>query len=657
MKNRNVAQVCILLLLAVVLTPLVAHAEERISSFIVMAHLEEDGALRVEERITVTIEHNQIRHGIYRVYPVLQRLKNGQYKRYGFEVLSITLDGKEVPYSSATRNGYKALAIGSEKHLAPLGKHTYTIAYRTIGHVLFFDNRDEIYLNVTGNDWKLPIDRASFKLFLPGGDGNILETMAFTGALGEKGSDYRMDDRNILHTTRRLVPGEGFTVALAWKKGIVTQPAPTLEDWIHSNRELAYLGVLSILVLYYLFRRWWLANASKHPVIPLFSAPEGMSPGYMAALKSKAYTGQVLHADILWAAVNGYLRMDMADKKNIVMHSKTPAKTPPEWVDNLCKGFVEHLCCSGTAVCDLQTESGQRQARNAFREQVRKYHKGQKKLWSSTIFSKISGWILMGILFIYVTTMTDSPTMHTGVFDDELELTGTIGTLFIIIACGCFGIRNTLRNRKGVARIALVVVAFVLFVVGGLAGLWLFAEGDYTLIAMMGVLAVAASILMARLPSGKYSKEGLAQYTQVQGLEMYILTAEKHRLAMLNAPDDTIEKYEELLPYAVALGCADTWQKRFDSLLSEMEYVPEWVETQGGGHADHRTCRTIVHTVTTSTAMSVAMAACVASSNVSSITSPRSSGGSGFSGSSSSSGSSGGGSSGGGSGGGGGGGW
>jgi uncharacterized membrane protein YgcG len=65
---------------------------------------------------------------------------------------------------------------------------------------------------------------------------------------------------------------------------------------------------------------------------------------------------------------------------------------------------------------------------------------------------------------------------------------------------------------------------------------------------------------------------------------MYIRTAETQRLAALNAPEDTVEKFEELLPYAVALECAEAWQKRFDTILPAANYTPAWTASAGGMH-------------------------------------------------------------------------
>ena len=61
---------------------------------------------------------------------------------------------------------------------------------------------------------------------------------------------------------------------------------------------------------------------------------------------------------------------------------------------------------------------------------------------------------------------------------------------------------------------------------------------------------------------------------------MYVGTAEKERLARINAPEDTVEIYEAMLPYAVALGMAGAWEKRFAPVLAAAGYAAEWMDDQ-----------------------------------------------------------------------------
>jgi Predicted membrane protein len=652
----------VLALLTLALLPLSGLAEERIMEFVVSARMEKDSTMLVRERIKVNIEHDVIKRGIYRVFRTTQRLDSGKYRHHEVSIVSVTLDGKKVPYTTANRDSHKAVVIGDEQAMAPLGEHDYVIIYNTTNHVRFFDDRDEIYLNVTGNEWKLPIDKAIFSLRMPGGGDDITKTAAFTGKFGERGSDAVITQGKnkdyIFYTTRRLEPGEGLTVAAAWTKGLVDQPEPTFTQRVNQNRELSYLGVFGYLVLFCFLCRLWLGRTPRPTIIPLFSAPVGMSPGYMAALKDRSYTGRVLHGDILWAAVNGYLHMDMTDKKNIVMRTRKPAKKPDLWVQHLCEPFVQLLC--GSKGCNLKTASGREKARSAFESQVYTYHEEQKELWKDTLIYKIFAWFSISTLIFFVTLFTDSPAYRESLFG-EMEFLGVTGGGFVIIAISYFAAIKNWHEHEGFTRIWKMGLALGGLLPLGFFVLWVTAEEDYALIAMLGGLAIATTVLLKRLPGGKYTKEGLAEYVQMKGLEMYICTAEKHRLAKINAPDDTVQKYEELLPYAVALGHAAAWQKRFDSLLHEMDYAPEWIEAPTLDRDETYDYRTVVSTVTTSAAMSVAVAACAATSQAAAIANKAHSDSSGSSGYSSGSGfsssDSDGGSSGGGSGGGGGGGW
>ena len=111
-------RVCVLSLMLAMLSIAFAcdvNAEERILAYDVVAELQKDSSLRMTERIRVNIEHEAIRHGIYRVYPTRRRLENGKPKRHEFDIEAVTLDGKRVPYSRSAKGAHTAIAIGSEQ--------------------------------------------------------------------------------------------------------------------------------------------------------------------------------------------------------------------------------------------------------------------------------------------------------------------------------------------------------------------------------------------------------------------------------------------------------------------------------------------------------------------------------------------------------------
>ncbi|MDO5563591.1 MAG: DUF2207 domain-containing protein, partial [Synergistaceae bacterium] len=88
--------------------------------------------------------------------------------------------------------------------------------------------------------------------------------------------------------------------------------------------------------------------------------------------------------------------------------------------------------------------------------------------------------------------------------------------------------------------------------------------------ASAAVVCVMKPLMMAR------TKSGLQLLTDIQGLALYMNTAEKERLEMFNPPEETPELFEKLLPYALALDVAKTWGNRFEKILEKAEYKPDW---------------------------------------------------------------------------------
>ncbi|MEQ9689187.1 MAG: DUF2207 domain-containing protein, partial [Bauldia litoralis] len=171
-----------------------------------------------------------------------------------------------------------------------------------------------------------------------------------------------------------------------------------------------------------------------------------------------------------------------------------------------------------------------------------------------------------------------------------------------------------------------------------LGAIW---RNGFPLVLVAGFAAMnGAFFYLLRAPTAA----GRKIMDQIEGLEMYIRTAETDRLNMAGAPDLDAKQFERILPYAVALNVEKPWSEAFEKAFARANpgdtvangYSPAW----HGGHnwGGRSLASSIASTVSTAQ-----------SSFASSIPAPKSSS-SGFSGG-------GGGGSGGGGGGGGGGGW
>ncbi len=76
----------------------------------------------------------------------------------------------------------------------------------------FFEDHDEFYWNVTGNDWPVPIDHASAEVSFPEAAAGSLRAQAFTGVYGSaergassevRGSEVSFETNNPLADARR----------------------------------------------------------------------------------------------------------------------------------------------------------------------------------------------------------------------------------------------------------------------------------------------------------------------------------------------------------------------------------------------------------------------------------------------------------------------
>ena len=65
--------------------------------------------------------------------------------------------------------------------------------------------------------------------------------------------------------------------------------------------------------------------------------------------------------------------------------------------------------------------------------------------------------------------------------------------------------------------------------------------------------------------------------SELEGLKLYLKTAEQDRFDTLNPPTKDLVFYERLLPYAIALGVENQWTDQFTEALSASEYAPTWV--------------------------------------------------------------------------------
>jgi hypothetical protein len=203
-----------------------AHAAETILSYHSDIQIDADATMTVTETIKVQAEGNQIKRGIYRDFPTVYPGPYGLKEKVGFDIVEVLRDGNPEPYFTQSVDNGVRIYIGDEAVFLTEGDYTYTIAYTTDRQLRFDEGFDELYWNVTGNDWAFSILQAEARITLPEG-AEPIDRAAYTGAFGDTGQDYKTsilaDGTIIFATTRMLAAYRGFTVAVSWPKGFVTE--------------------------------------------------------------------------------------------------------------------------------------------------------------------------------------------------------------------------------------------------------------------------------------------------------------------------------------------------------------------------------------------------------------------------------------------------
>ena len=110
---------------------------------------------------TIDVKFHQPRHGIYREIPFRYTDELGAKITTPTRILSVAdASGKAWKYDVEKTGQVIHVRIGDAKRYVD-GNQTYVITYEVENAILFLKDHDELYWNVTGNDWKAPIQEAS----------------------------------------------------------------------------------------------------------------------------------------------------------------------------------------------------------------------------------------------------------------------------------------------------------------------------------------------------------------------------------------------------------------------------------------------------------------------------------------------------------------
>jgi hypothetical protein len=293
------------------------------------------------------------------------------------------------------------------------------------------------------------------------------------------------------------------------------------------------------------------------------------------------YDARCFTAALVSLAVKGWLRITEAEGafSLVRMADKHTPLSPAE------RGVSEVLPASPGAALQLE------QANHAtLRAAIDRLRRALAREYESKLFRVNRHWILPG-LGLSVAVLLAMGWFRGG--------DAALGTLFLLVWLGFWtfaclqilatlsrGWRDALRPGIGVGtRIAGIGVALVStlvglpFLAGEVFGLFMLSQVSSAWTAPLAVALGAINwgfLYLLKQPT----RAGRALMDQIDGFRMYLTTAAGD--ALRQAPPRTPQRFEAMLPYAIALGVEDQWSARFEDVLraagrgDDPAYTPTW---------------------------------------------------------------------------------
>ena len=560
-----------------------AGATEAIETFDSTVQVAHDGELTVTETLRVNAEGRQMRHGIYRDFPLTFQDAQGRRHYVTFSLLGVSRDGKPEPYHTVRQHGVIRIYAGAKDVLIRPGEHTYVFHYRTGRQIRWFDGKPELNWNVTGNYWTFPIRAAHYYLELPD-KARVLRWTAFTGGLGARGTDWHggiePDGTLAVATTRRLDPHEGLTVVAELPPGSVTPPGPSTLLWYQflDNSQWIIGGIGFILVFGYYLAAWNAVGRDprRGTIIPLFHPPKDISPALanyihnwgLGREKWRAFTAAALSL-----AVRGLIHFDQSGS---TLKLTATGKQPQGGFDTLPPGeraIFSWVNVGGSATIDKAHGESVAKVGTSFTSSIERESRNR-------FFRRNLGYVIAGLL---MTGAVVFGVVQFGALQDQ-----DIGILVVLgfggLMVGLFAMPVLLALFNGVSfhnlvrsLIALAAVGiFLSFAVNfvqaafpqgfgaALPVAWAFVAGYPFSFVLVTAFALVNGLFfyLMRAPTAL----GRPVMDALDGFKLYLETAEKDRLNM-QAPEITAERFEALLPYAVALDVEKPWSEAFAAAL------------------------------------------------------------------------------------------
>jgi uncharacterized membrane protein YgcG len=493
--------------------------ELKIENFSAEIFIQSDASLEVNE--TIDVNFIGAWHGLYRTIPVEYVTPQG-FNYSLFVKLEGATDaaGQPLKVESSRQGHYLKWKIYVDD--ATDVDRTIHLHYKVRNGLKFFEDHDELYWNVTGDEWDVPVHDASAQILLPPGVTGV-RTNVLTGSFGSTAHGGEASTSGSIvevSMDRPLSFHEGLTVAVAFDKGFVKEPGTG--DLIGQFFESNWPIFLPILVFFIMFWLW--STRGRGPrvgsVAVQYEPPDGLTPAEAGTLVDEQAAMRDIMATIVDLAVRGYIVIEEKEKSGIagmLLHSK-------DYTFHLKKGLREW---PGLKAHELALLGG---------------------IFSNGALTDVDLSSLQNVFY------KNLPTIKNNIFDELMQrgyfqhrpdyVRGGFITGAIVTGVLLFFLGTAMSQKMGMAPTPFFVAA----------------------IFSAGIIAAFGWFMPARTANGAKALAG------VLGFEDFLTHVESDHMNRLGQTPETFEKF---LPFAMALGVEKKWVGAFQNIYSQ---PPSWYQ-------------------------------------------------------------------------------
>jgi uncharacterized membrane protein len=486
--------------------PLFASAE-KITNFSSDILLNADGSFLVEELITYDFEGIE-RHGIFRDLEKRHPQESSSVwkdRSIEIELQSVLQDGNAAQYELTDSRDNLNIKIG-DPDATITGEHRYLITYIVRGGLSYFDNETgEIYWNITGNGWEVPIDHVI--AIIRGKEEYFADTAwCYQGAFGATAEcdSKEVQEDTVVFEAHNLRPYEGLTVAQMLNVSSIGVIVIEQFNWTLILMIVIPLMIIALAFFAYRYKTHFKTGA---PIIAQYEPYAGVKPMYAGMLLDGNLDPRDITAGIVYLAEQGFIKIRKIDRKVLFLFEvddyqlellRPLSEIESDFLyDVITLIFSDPGPVGEVVTLSLLKADESKQRLNAAR--LMKLRKDLKKDMAAQGFYQVNE-----------------------AFAKALAVTG--------------------------------ISFFVVLIISDMLPGWLFG-------ALL--FSTVTAFLVCLIRYERRTRKGYEAQDHLKGFKLFLKVTDEERFKFHNAPQKSPEQFLQYLPYAIAFGVEREWATAF----------------------------------------------------------------------------------------------